>query len=62
MRLHAGCDLHARSNHWGIVDGEGRRTGPGPEPPSRDFWSRERALYALITFYLKSSPYVPICF
>jgi transposase len=25
MRLYAGCDLHAKSNYWGIVDGEGKR-------------------------------------
>jgi len=25
MGLYAGCDLHAKSNYWGVVDGEGRR-------------------------------------
>ena len=25
MGLYAGCDLHAKSNYWGIVDGEGKR-------------------------------------
>ena len=25
MRLYGGCDLHAKSNYWGIVDGEGKR-------------------------------------
>jgi len=25
MGLYAGCDLHAKSNFWGIVDGEGKR-------------------------------------
>ena len=25
MGLYAGCDLHARSNYWGIVDGGGKR-------------------------------------
>jgi transposase len=25
MGLYAGCDLHAKSNYWGVVDGEGKR-------------------------------------
>jgi len=25
MGLYAGCDLHAKSNYWGLVDGEGKR-------------------------------------
>jgi len=25
MGLYAGCDLHAKSNFWGVVDGEGKR-------------------------------------
>jgi len=24
MGLYAGCDLHAKSNYWGVVDGKGR--------------------------------------
>jgi hypothetical protein len=25
MGWYAGCDLHAKSNYWGMVDGEGKR-------------------------------------